>query len=410
MWIEARGRVGEALLCLDARTSRVIFTREAQTFRSVKTSRNSMSVRLLVAAAASATAAIACAFVHRRKRQLTLALRHDGKARIITRIILVRHAEREDHKFPQWAAHASRPHDSPLSDAGFEQARRSGKHLRGRNIDFVRSSPLIRTVQTAAAMCEAMGKPSLVVQIDEALCEEEQYLRPRMMGTHKRSVPAADRTAVSPTCDAPRGVCQPVLLRPGDLLSIHRKLDLNYRGSVCMVEHDPRTGVELNAVTKRPQSADERARLIVDGSPRWCRWAPPRFWSRMVHLRGGLVHYCSARTGQTSGRSSGTLKWRSCAALARNVEAGCGTLPARGMLPWAPQRGEAAMPEELSDEEGGSYQTNASEFRVTLYPCMQWSGCGWRHVGEALRCVDTRDSRKTRARSVGSRHCTLNLK
>ena len=114
-------------------------------------------------------------------------------------------------------------------------------------------------------MCEAMGKPSLVVQIDEALCEEEQYLRPRMMGTHKRSVPAADRTAVSPTCDAPRGVCQPVLLRPGDLLSIHRKLDLNYRGSVCMVEHDPRTGVELNAVTKRPQSADERARLIVDG-------------------------------------------------------------------------------------------------------------------------------------------------
>ena len=134
--------------------------------------------------------------------------------------------------------------------------------------------------------------------------------------------------------------------------------------------------------------------------------------SSSTHVKRKHFALCG-RGGWRLPPASATLasaKWRSCAALARNVEAGCGTLPARGMLPWAPQRGEAAMPEELSEVKSGSYQTNVSEFRVTLYPCMQWSGCGWRHVGEALRCVDTRDSRTPRARSVGSRHFIVRKK
>ena len=48
--------------------------------------------------------------------------REDGSDRP-TRLFLVRHAERQDHRFPEWATHAARPHDSPLSEEGFEQAR-----------------------------------------------------------------------------------------------------------------------------------------------------------------------------------------------------------------------------------------------------------------------------------------------
>lgn len=133
-----------------------------------------------VAVTTCAGAALILALAHRKRR---------GKHRRplsspITRLFVVRHAERQDHLCPEWAAQASRPHDSPLSDAGFEQARRSGARLRALGVSHVRSSPLIRTVQTAACLTAAMGEPELVVQVDEALCEEEQFLRPRMMGTH----------------------------------------------------------------------------------------------------------------------------------------------------------------------------------------------------------------------------------
>ena len=56
-----------------------------------------------------------------------------------------------------------------------------------------------------------------------------------------------------------------VLLRPADLISIHRHCDPSYRGTVCPVDHDLVTGVELHGVTRQPQSAEERARRVVNG-------------------------------------------------------------------------------------------------------------------------------------------------
>ena len=216
----------------------------------------------------SAAAALLALALRRRVHALRRQLHSSGTRP--TRLFLVRHAERMDHASPEWAAHAARAHDSPLSDAGFEQARRSGVHLRGRirraEPLYVRSSPLIRCVQTAACLTESLGVPTLPVQIDDALCELEKHLRPRMMGTHRLSVPPAERTAVARTSEgAPRGVCQPVLLRPGDLLAIHRHVDQGYRGSVCPVDYCPTTGVELHALTRQPQSADERCRVLADG-------------------------------------------------------------------------------------------------------------------------------------------------
>merc|ERR1719389_43942 len=107
---------------------------------------------------------------------------------------------------------------------------------------------------------------TLPVQIDDALCEVEAHLRPRMMGTHRHSVSPAERTAVAPTNgDAPRGVCQPVLLRPGDLLAVYPHVDLSYHSKVCPVDFDVATGIELNAQTRQPQSATERVHQVADG-------------------------------------------------------------------------------------------------------------------------------------------------
>ena len=222
-----------------------------------------MSRYKAIVASVGVAAAVVLLFRYRRKRAQLLPP--------TTRIFLVRHAEREDHARPAWAAHASRPHDSPLSEEGFDQARCTGEYLRGLTEGqtlYVRCSPLVRTVQTAACLTAAMGVPTLPIQADDALCEKERHLRPRMMGTHKHSVQPGDRTAVAPTCDAPRGVCQPVLLRPGDLMSIHRYMDLSYRGEVCPVEFDLASGAELNARTRQPQSSEERAQHVAGGIAR----------------------------------------------------------------------------------------------------------------------------------------------
>ncbi|EOD09028.1 hypothetical protein EMIHUDRAFT_216840 [Emiliania huxleyi CCMP1516] len=185
-----------------------------------------------------------------------------------TRVFLIRHAERLDHVHPEWARDASRPHDGPLSLVGLEQARQTGKWIRERVQDgplVVRSSPLVRCVQTAGCLTDSMGVPTLGIGIDEALAEEETFLRPRMMGTHRHSVLPAEHTAVPPTSDsAPRGVCQPVLLCPADLLAIHRHIDVHYRGQTCLVSYDPSSGAELNGLTHHPQSAVERAHKIAN--------------------------------------------------------------------------------------------------------------------------------------------------
>lgn len=187
---------------------------------------------------------------------------------IVRRIFLLRHAERLDHANPGWAANASRPHDSPLSDLGFDQARASGRKLMEMGTHFTQmiSSPLVRCVQTAVQVKAAMGVPALPLQIDDSVCEDEHHLRPRMMGTHKKSVAAGERTATAPTTEeAPRGVCQPVLLSPGDLLTIDRHIDVGYRGTVCPVAHDTTTGVELSPLTGLPQRNQDRCRKVAEG-------------------------------------------------------------------------------------------------------------------------------------------------
>ena len=49
------------------------------------------------------------------------------------RLFICRHAERQDHLCPTWAARAARPHDGPITPLGVEQAQAMGS--------FIRASP-----------------------------------------------------------------------------------------------------------------------------------------------------------------------------------------------------------------------------------------------------------------------------
>ena len=201
-----------------------------------------------------------------------------------TRIFLVRHGERLDHALPHWAAHAARPHDSPLTPQGLEQARLAGEYIRQRlgeiardsGVDdvIVRTSPLVRCVQTASRLVAGLGNEQHPVQVDHVLCEEEDFLRPRMLGTHALSVePFGQHMSVPRSNRTPRGVCNPVLLSAGDLVSVYPHVDLGYQ-TAHPVAYDSTTGAELNALTGQPQSAHDRAQTLVTNLPG--QIAPPR--------------------------------------------------------------------------------------------------------------------------------------
>ena len=46
------------------------------------------------------------------------------------RLFICRHAERQDHLCPTWAASATRPHDGPITPLGVEQAQALGSFIR----------------------------------------------------------------------------------------------------------------------------------------------------------------------------------------------------------------------------------------------------------------------------------------
>jgi len=74
-------------------------------------------------------------------------------------VFLARHGETE------WNVERRRQGrlDSPLTDAGIEQAHRHASVLRGRGIDGIFVSPLVRAVATARVISDRLGLPIEVV-------------------------------------------------------------------------------------------------------------------------------------------------------------------------------------------------------------------------------------------------------
>ena len=84
---------------------------------------------------------------------------------------VVRHGERIDSVEKGWKKTAARPHDPPLTPAGFEQAAATGRALREHRLDAIYTSPFLRCVQTATAIVEAMGPGAPPIHVEPGLGE-----------------------------------------------------------------------------------------------------------------------------------------------------------------------------------------------------------------------------------------------
>lgn len=81
---------------------------------------------------------------------------------------IVRHGERADQADDEWWRRASRPHDPPLTDRGFQQAAAAAEALNGAKVDAIYSSPFLRCVQTASEISRRHG---LKIRIEPGFCE-----------------------------------------------------------------------------------------------------------------------------------------------------------------------------------------------------------------------------------------------
>jgi len=88
---------------------------------------------------------------------------------------IARHANRQDFVDPRWFETADRPYDPPLSADGWQQARALARRLADAPIHRIYASPFLRTVQTAAAIAEALGLP---IRLEPGLGE---WLHPEWM-------------------------------------------------------------------------------------------------------------------------------------------------------------------------------------------------------------------------------------
>lgn len=81
-------------------------------------------------------------------------------------LLIARHGERIDFVDQRWVDSASRPFDPPLTPLGVLQGAALGQRLQSFNppVSRIFSSPLGRTVQTAAAAAKQLGVSSLAVE------------------------------------------------------------------------------------------------------------------------------------------------------------------------------------------------------------------------------------------------------
>ena len=207
----------------------------------------------------------------------------------VLRVFALRHAEREDHANPLWSSTAFRTHDSPLSLRGRAQASEVGDVLRARLPDdyIIYTSPLARCVETMSLIVEALGGEERSgdvegARVESGLAEDEDHLRPRMLGTHHSVGPegliAPDGSRRVPT--------SPVLLTAGDLVGHARPARLNvaYR-SGCTVQYNAE-GFEVDGAGNR--RADLTAR-VAEAMAAVCDGARTSSETVLLVTHGGVL-------------------------------------------------------------------------------------------------------------------------
>jgi 2,3-bisphosphoglycerate-dependent phosphoglycerate mutase len=85
----------------------------------------------------------------------------------VATLVLLRHGQSQwnlENRFTGWV-------DIPLTEKGFEEARRAGELLKGYRFDRIYTSALKRAHQTLDTVLEVMGVPNVTITRDQALNE-----------------------------------------------------------------------------------------------------------------------------------------------------------------------------------------------------------------------------------------------
>ena len=210
----------------------------------------------------------------------------------IKRVIVFRHAEREDHIRPEWSADSLRPHDPPLSELGRRQAKELGEHIRAAypmldvNNVMAFSSPFVRTVMTMDGVMGGMFKTKECpkIKLEQLFSEKGKNIHRRMRGLHHTSFNEGHT----------RQVCNPILLGPSDLMSITLGIDTKYR-STTVLKFDS-TGMESKQDGEISTIQD---RLSSGIQPFLSQFAPSDPSTAFVATHGGVSrHLIQALTGK----------------------------------------------------------------------------------------------------------------
>jgi broad specificity phosphatase PhoE len=200
--------------------------------------------------------AVTAALLARHLRRTRLASKNSCKQNGRVSLFIIRHGERHDHSDPEWAHCATRGHDSPLSAVGIGEARDCGQHLLEKTVcsqqTVVYSSPLVRCVQTAKYILMNNFPADIKIQLETGLSEDEEYLRPRMLGIQRRSAYRLDPYGEQ------RRTCHPVLLASRDLQVHASPVELMHgNASICPIMYDA-DGHEFSAKSKERWTCKER--------------------------------------------------------------------------------------------------------------------------------------------------------
>lgn len=96
-----------------------------------------------------------------RQRRPINVYRETGQSHIMKTLYLLRHAK------SSWATPGQKDYDRPLNDRGTRDAPAMGECMRERgfDVDLVVSSPAVRALSTAYAVCDVLGlNPDSIVQ------------------------------------------------------------------------------------------------------------------------------------------------------------------------------------------------------------------------------------------------------
>ncbi|KAJ9449815.1 hypothetical protein DIPPA_05167 [Diplonema papillatum] len=188
-----------------------------------------------------------------------------GAQHVPDRVLVFRHAEREDHIRPGWSVASERAHDPPLSLRGLQQSRELGEKLKeevplGSKVE-VFSSPFVRTVATAqsAVDCwfsqrDAASKPG--INVEPLLSEKAQNVahryklttspdspKPEVLHPHELSavVPANVNLAYRPHYKIHYTLDGKELLPSGRAISMSKRVAQHIPSFVSRREHARKT-------------------------------------------------------------------------------------------------------------------------------------------------------------------------